>query len=43
MEGTNWGYLNLKNVIIKAEVKLDIETDLIIGIDTLLDTVSIAL
>ena len=41
MKGTNWGYLNLKSVITKVEVKLDIETNLIIGIDTLLDIVSI--
>ena len=41
MKGTNWGYLNLKNAITKVEVKLDVETNLIIGINTLLDTVSI--
>ena len=35
--------MDLKNVITKVEVKLDIETNLIIGINTLLDTVSIAL
>ena len=34
-------YLNLKNVITKVEVKLGVETNSIIGIDTLLDTVSI--
>ena len=32
-----------KDVITKVEVKLDIETELIIGINTLLDTVSITL
>ena len=35
--------MGLKDVITKAEVKLDAETKLIIGIDTLLDIVSIAL
>ena len=35
--------MDLKNVITKVEVKLDIETNLIIGMDTLLDIVSIAL
>ena len=40
-KGTNWGYLNLKDIITKVEVELDIETNLIIGIDTLLDIVSI--
>ena len=39
----NWKYISLKDIITKVEVKLDIETDLIIGIDTLLDTVSITL
>ena len=34
---------NLKDIITKVEVKLDIETNLIIGINTLLDTVSITL
>ena len=33
--------MDLKDVITKVEVKLDIETELIIGINTLLDTVSI--
>ena len=35
--------MDLKDVITKVEVKLDIETKLIIGINTLLDIVSIAL
>ena len=35
--------MDLKNIITKVEVKLDIETNLIIGIDTLLDMVSITL
>ena len=42
----NWqkrAVAQFKNIIIKVEVKLDIETDLIIGINTLLDTVSITL
>ena len=39
----NWEYIDLKDIITKVEVKLDIETNLIIGIDTLLDTVSITL
>ena len=39
----NWKYISLKDIITKVEVKLDIETNLIIGIDTLLDIVSIAL
>ena len=39
----NWEYINLKDVITKVEVKLDIGTNLIIGIKTLLDIVSIAL
>ena len=38
----NWEYISLKDVITKVEVKLDIETNSIIGINTLLDTVSIA-
>ena len=38
----NWEYVNLKDIITKAEVKSDVETDLIIGINTLLDIVSIA-
>ena len=36
-------YIDLKDVITKVEVKLEIETNLIIGINTLLDTVSITL
>ena len=36
-------YIDLKDVITKVEVKLEIETKLIIGINTLLDTVSITL
>ena len=39
----NWEYISLKDVITKVEVKLDIETNSIIGIDTLLDMVSITL
>ena len=39
----NWEYIDLKDVITKVEVKLDAETDLIIGINTLLDIVSITL
>ena len=39
----NQEYINLKDVITKVEVKLDIETNLIIGINTLLDIVSITL
>ena len=35
--------MDLKNIITKVEVKLEIETNLIIGINTLLDTVSITL
>jgi hypothetical protein len=35
--------IDLKNIITKVEVKLEIETKLIIGINTLLDTVSITL
>ena len=34
-------YIDLKDVITKVEVKLETETKLIIGINTLLDTVSI--
>ena len=37
----NQEYINLKDVITKVEVKLDVETNLIIGINTLLDIVSI--
>ena len=37
----NQEYINLKDVITKVEVKLDVETNLIIGIKTLLDIVSI--
>ena len=36
-------HIDLKNIITKVEVKLEIETNLIIGIDTLLDIVSITL
>ena len=39
----NQEYIDLKDVITKVEVKLDVETNLIIGINTLLDTVSITL
>jgi hypothetical protein len=42
IEGTNWGYLDLK-YIIEVETKLEIETKLVIGINTLLDIVSITL
>jgi hypothetical protein len=35
--------IDLKNIITKVEVKLEIETKLIIGINTLLDIVSITL
>jgi hypothetical protein len=42
MKGTNWGYLDLKYVI-EVETKSEIETKLVMGIKTLLDTVSIAL
>ena len=35
--------MDLKDVITKVEVKLEIETNLIIGINTLLDIVSITL
>ena len=35
--------MDLKDVITKVEIKLDIETKLIIGINTLLDIVSITL
>ena len=35
--------VNVKDVINKVEVKLDIETNLIIGVNTLLDIVSITL
>jgi hypothetical protein len=42
IKGTNWGYLDLK-YIIEAETKLEIEAKLVMGIETLLDTVSIAL
>jgi hypothetical protein len=38
-----WEYIDLKNIITKVEVKLDIETKLVIGIKTLLDIVSITL
>jgi hypothetical protein len=43
IKGTNWEYLNLKYVLNKAEVGLVIETEIIMGINTLLDTISIAL
>ena len=36
-------YVDLKDIITKVEVRLDIETNLIIGINTLLDIVSITL
>ena len=36
-------YIDLKDVIIKVQVKLEIETNLIIGTNTLLDIVSITL
>ena len=36
-------YIGLKNAITKVEIKLDIETNLIIGVNTLLDIVSITL
>ena len=39
----NQEYINLKDVITKVEVKLEVETNLIIGIKTLLDIVSITL
>ena len=39
----NWEYVSLKDLITKVEVKLDIETNSIIGINTLLDIVSITL
>ena len=39
----NQEYIDLKDIITKVEVRLDIETKLIIGINTLLDIVSIAL
>jgi hypothetical protein len=42
IKGTNWGYLDLKHVI-EVETKLEIETKSVIGIETLLDTVSITL
>jgi hypothetical protein len=42
IKGTNWGYPDLKHVI-EAETKLETETKLVIGIETLLDMVSIAL
>jgi len=41
-KGTNWGYLNLNNVI-KVETKTAIEQGLVTGIITPLDTASIAL
>ena len=39
----NQKYINLKNIIKEVETKLEIETKLVIGINTLLDTVSITL
>ena len=39
----NWEYINLKDVINKVETRLEIETKLVIGTDTLLDIASIAL
>jgi hypothetical protein len=42
IKGTNWGYLDLKHVI-EAETKSEIETKSVIGIETPLDMVSIAL
>ena len=43
MEAANQEHIDLKDVITKVEVKLDVETNLIIGINTLLDMVSITL
>ena len=42
IQKTNWGYLNLNNAI-EAETETTIERGLVIGIITLLDTVSITL
>jgi hypothetical protein len=42
IKGTNWGYLDLKHVI-EVETESEIETELVMGIETPLDTVSIAL
>ena len=42
-KGTNQGYLNLNNVIIKVEIKTVIEQGSVTGIITPLDIVSIAL
>ena len=39
----NQEYIDLKDVINKVETKLEIEVKLVAGINTLLDTVSIAL
>ena len=39
----NQEYINLKDVINKVETKLEIETKLVRGINTLLDIVSITL
>ena len=36
-------YIDLKDIITKVEVKLEIETKLVIGINTLLDIISITL
>ena len=41
-KGTNWGYLNLNNVI-EVETETAIEQGLVTGIITPLDMVSIAL
>jgi hypothetical protein len=42
IEGTNWGYPNLKNAITEAEADSETETESAMGIDTPLDTMSIA-
>jgi hypothetical protein len=42
IEGTNWGYPDLKHVM-EVETESETETKLVMGIKTLLDTVSIAL
>ena len=39
----NQEYIDFKDIITKVEIKLEIGTKLIIGINTLLDTVSITL
>ena len=43
IEAAIWEYVDLKDVITKVEAKLEIETESAIGINTLLDTVSITL